>query len=191
MDPQKTALLVIDMQNDVLKKLGEIGRSIIPEVQKTIESCRQQGIPIIHVRRLHRPSGIDVENFRLENFEKTPFLVMGTKGADIIDELKPEPTDLILDKQRFSAFFQTDLLMLLMRKGIKTVILCGVQTPNCVRSTAVDAIGYDFEVTIVEDATAAQTEAVHQANLFDLKNMGVKTCTAAEICVHGTHSSKK
>ena len=63
--------------------------------------------------------------------------------------------------------------MLLMRLQVTSLLVCGVQTPNCIRATVTDGIGYDFHMTILEDATAAQTSDIHQANLLDMYNMGV------------------
>lgn len=58
--------------------------------------------------------------------------------------------------------------------------MSGVQTPNCIRGTVVDALSYDYHVTILQDATAAQTQEVHEANLFDMKNMGVEIKMVAQ-----------
>lgn len=176
----KTALFVIDMQNDVVKKLGDAAKVVIPSIKRVIDYCRGHNIPVIYIVREHRESGIDIEKFRLNAFKEKPYVIEGSEGAKVIDALAPMPTELCIPKRRFSGFFQTELLMILTRLGIERVVLTGVQTPNCVRATAVDAIGYDFDVTILEDATAAQTVDVHKANLFDLANMGVQLKKVSE-----------
>lgn len=173
----KTALLVIDMQNDVLKKFVNAGADVVPKVQQLLKQCRKKGMPIIFLIRVHRDNGVDVERFRLQLFKEKPFLIEGTKGVDIIDELKPRFSEYIVNKKRFSGFFQSDLLMILTRLRIQSLLICGVQTPNCIRATVTDALGYDYNVTVLEDATAAQTDEIHQANLFDMKNMGVQIKT--------------
>lgn len=61
--------------------------------------------------------------------------------------------------------------------GVRRVVLCGVQTPNCVRATAVDALGHDYETLVLSDATASKSETVQEANLEDMRCMGIATPT--------------
>ena len=78
-------------------------------------------------------------------------------------------------KRRFSAFFQTTLDMMLRRLGVERVVLCGVQTPNCIRAAAFDAVSLDYpEVAVLEDATASASPQVQDANIRDIRNIGVK-----------------
>jgi nicotinamidase-related amidase len=177
MTSQKTALLVIDMQKDVLKKLVDSGSSVLSTIQGAVKRAREKEMPVIFIARVHRKDGVDVELFRLERFKETPFLVEGSHGSEFVEGLRPQAADYIIQKRRFSGFFQADLLLLLMRLGVSSLLLCGVQTPNCIRATAVDGLGYDFHITILEDATAAHTPEVHQANLFDMSNMGIEIKT--------------
>ncbi|MFZ4100031.1 MAG: cysteine hydrolase family protein [Chlamydiia bacterium] len=172
MDPKKTALLIVDMQKEAISDLVKTGVTVISAVQKALQTARKRGVSVVYLVREHRASGIDVEKFRETKFQQHPFLVVGTTGAEVIEELKPLSNELIVSKQRFSGFFQSDLLMLLTRLGIESVVICGIQTPNCIRATAVDALAYDYAVTLLDDAIAAQTPEVHKANLFDMANMG-------------------
>ena len=71
--------------------------------------------------------------------------------------------------------------MVLRRLGVKTVILAGTQYPNCVRGTAADAMSYDYETVICTDACSAKTPEVTEANIFDMKNMGIKCITLDEV----------
>ncbi len=177
--PKITALLIIDMQNDVMNMVPP-GRQVIPVIKRVLDASRKKGISVIHKIRVHRPDGIDVERFRIEMFKSKPYLVEGTPGAEIVPELKPARKELIVKGARFSGFFQTDMQLILTRLGIKKLVICGVQTPNCIRSTVTDAIGYDYDVILLKDAIAAQTGQVHEANLFDMKNMGVTIIPAEE-----------
>jgi len=175
------ALLVVDMQNDVLNRMVEQGRDIVPAVRKALDYFRIKELPVVHVVRVHRPDGADVELFRKRLFEDRPFLVRGTEGAQVVEELAPAEGEYVVEKQRFSAFFQTNLDMLLRRLGVRTVVIAGVQTPNCVRATAVDAVCLDYGAVVLSDATVAKTPEVHEANLLDLGNMGVKVMTTLEL----------
>jgi nicotinamidase-related amidase len=121
-----------------------------------------------------------VELFRCSRFKNSPYLVDGTRGMEIIEELKPLPTEYIVERKRFSGFFQSDLLMILMRLKVTSLAISGVQTPSCIRATVADAISYDFDVTVLEDATAAQSPEIQQTNIFDMRNMGAHVKTVKE-----------
>lgn len=172
MDFSTTALLIIDMQKDVIKTLVKQGVDILPNIKSLLASCRAKGMPVIYLVREHRHHGVDVEKFRSALFSEKPFLVEGTEGAKILEEIKPLPSEYIVVKRRFSGFFQSDLLMLLTRLKITSLVVCGLQTPNCIRATVTDALAYDFNVTVLEDATAAQSFEIHKANLMDMHQMG-------------------
>lgn len=180
MSVPKHALLIVDMQKDVMTGLVKTGLTVIPAIKKALDAFRDKQQPVIFLKREHRKSGIDVELFRLPMFEKQPFLVVGSKGAEMVDELTPLATEYSVNKQRFSGFFQSDLLMILMRLGVTSLVVCGVQTPNCIRGTVTDGLSYDYDVTLLDDATAAQSPEVHQANVFDMRNMGVNIKTVDE-----------
>ena len=174
------ALLIIDMQNDVVEKLPK-SKGIIPNIQEVLEHFRSAGKPVFHIRRSYRADGTDVELPRLETFKKSGFKVVeGTPGALIIEPLKPKNGEYIIVKSRWSGFFKTNLDLLLNRLGVKTVVLTGVQTPNCLRTTAFDAISFDLDTIVLKDCSAAQTEEVHEHNLDDMANIGVKIMLKAE-----------
>ena len=171
------ALLVIDMQNDGMDMIPP-GKAIVPTVRRVLDACRQHAVPVVFKVRVHRRDGIDVERFRIDLFHNRAFLVDGTPGADVVPELAPRDGEYVVRGARFSGFFQTDLQLILTRLGIGTLVVCGMQTPNCIRCTVTDAIAYDYKVVLLEDAVAAQTPQVHAANLFDMQNMGVTVVPA-------------
>jgi nicotinamidase-related amidase len=161
------------MQNDAMDMVPA-GRSIVAAIRGVLDRYRSLGLPVIHKRRVHRPCGTDVERFRIERFRKNPFFVEGTTGSAILDDLKPLEGEIVIRGSRFSAFFRTDLETILARLGTASIVICGVQTPNCIRATVTDAIAYDYDVVLLRDATAAQTPQIHEANLLDMANMGVR-----------------
>lgn len=176
---QKKALIIIDMQNDAMSMVPS-GKDIIPTIKKVLNNARAKEIPIIHKNRIQRSNGIDVERFRIELFKDTPFLVDGSHGAEIIKDLEPAENEIVVAGSRFSGFFQTDLQLILTRLGVKTLVVCGIQTPNCIRATVTDAIAYDYDVVLLNDAISAQTPEIHNANLFDMKNMGVTIVSTSD-----------
>ena len=144
-------------------------------IRRLLLQARAQGLPVIHIIRQHNRDGSDVEKSRQELFQEGPGVcVPGTEGARIVPALTPEEGEYIVHKRRFSGFFQTELDMLLRRLGVDTLLVTGTQYPNCVRGTAVDGMSLDYDVIVVTDACSAQSPDVEQANIRDMRNMGIR-----------------
>ncbi|KAK7294214.1 hypothetical protein RJT34_17101 [Clitoria ternatea] len=183
----RTALLVIDTQKDLLEEGSSVAlkgaKHVVPNVIKAVDVARQRGILIVWVVREHDPSGRDVELFRRHQYGvgKVGPVTKGTEGAELVDGLVIKEGDYKLVKTRFSAFFATHLHSVLQGSGINSLVVTGVQTPNCIRQTVYDAVSLDYQpVTVLVDATAAATPDIHLANVFDMKNIGVATPTLQE-----------
>jgi nicotinamidase-related amidase len=178
-----SALIVIDMQNHFCLPAADLfvagAPACTPHVIEAVAGFRAAGVPVVWVTRRHRPDGSDVDRSRRDLFAARPFLV-DSPGADLVDGLRVEPGDYEIVKRRWSAFFGTDLDALLRRIGVDRIYLCGVQTPNCIRGTAVDANALDYGCVVLSDATASATDAVQRANLYDMRNMGIEVQTTAE-----------
>ena len=172
------ALVIVDMQNDFVLEdasfriQGAIG--IAENIRMILDEFRKREWPIFHVMKVHKKDGSDIEITRKERFGKTPYVVDGTRGAQIIDELKPRSGEEIIRKTRMDSFFRTKLDAELRKCGVDELVIAGIQTANCIRSTAVTAVALDYITTVVEDATAAPTPEIHRANIFDMKNMGIE-----------------
>jgi nicotinamidase-related amidase len=160
----KPAIIVVDMLKDNFKESSrnpyfETGRAIIPNLQKLLGEGRKNGFPII---------------FACDSFLKDDFIfkgrmkvhsLRGTKGAEVIEDLNPEPTDIILSKRRFSAFFKTDLDQTLRTLGVDTIVVTGVTTEVCVLMTVMDGLSHDFSAILLEDCCASRSKEFHQACL--------------------------
>lgn len=182
-----TALLVIDMQKDFIKDESPVnvkgGKDVVPNVIKAVEIARQRGILIVWVVREHDPLGRDVELFRRHLYAegKVGPTSKGTEGAELVHGLVIKEGDYKVVKTRFSAFFSTHLHSFLQGAGVNSLVVTGVQTPNCIRQTVFDAVALDYQpVTVLVDATAAATPDIHLANVLDMKNIGVATPTLQE-----------
>lgn len=181
-------MLVIDMQNDFILPGGPMyvagGQAIVPEVIHAVSVARDRGISVIWVIREHDPYGKDVELFRRHLYVSGKGPTMkGSKGAELVEGLVPEEGEYKLVKTRFSAFFDTHLNSFLRSSGIKSLVVVGVQTPNCVRQTVFDAVASNYQhVSVIFDATAAANSEVHTANIRDMQNIGVSTPTLQEWC---------
>jgi len=126
-----TAFLIIDMQNDFclpgapfeVKGAMEVAKKI----REALQACRKYGLPVVHVFRYYRPNGSDVEITRYDKFVQVGgALIEGTKGGEIVDELKPIDGEYLICKRRWSAFFQTELDNLLKRLDVDQVVVTGV-----------------------------------------------------------------
>jgi len=182
---QRPALLIIDMQNDFVlegRSLRVAGaRAAIPKIREVLDAFRAKKLPVFHILRVHRKDGSDVEINRRELFRNKPFAVEGTQGAAVIGELAPLPGEYVIPKVRMSAFIGTELDLMLRNLGITDLVVAGIQTPNCIRTTVFDAIAYNYPVVVVVDATAAQTDEIHGANIRDMQNIGVRIMTARDL----------
>lgn len=181
----KIAFLIIDMQKDFCLPSSPFevtgAMNVVPNIKRALDACRSHKIPIIHVFRYYRADGSDVELTRYNEFIKVGGgCVQGTKGAEILDELRPIEREYLIIKKRWSAFFQTELDCLLKRLGVEQIVVTGVQTPNCIRGTVWDANSLDYEVFVLTDGTGAKTAEIHNANLIDMKNIGIKLMTTDE-----------
>ena len=173
----RPSLLVIDMQNAFcceegsLNKIGlNIGplRAPIKPIQDLINVARATSTPVIYTRYVYRPDYSDGGILIRELFpqiREQGGLRAGTWDIEIIDELRPAAHDLVVDKNRYSAFYDTALDAILRRREIDTLIFTGVTTNMCVESTARDAHFRDYRVWVVREATAEIDPQRHEASL--------------------------
>lgn len=177
-NPHSTALLVIDMVNDFCADGGAMVLPntgwLYPVIKRLVSGVREQGGMVVWIRDEHDEA--DPE-FR----KRTRHCLTGSWGSQIVDELTPPASDFIRPKHAFSAFFGTDLNDWLRRRGITTLILCGVVTNICVRSTAHDAFFYGFDVLIASDACAATSGREQESSLYDLETHFARVCTVPEL----------
>jgi len=182
---QKSALLIIDMQNDFVLEGAPLrvkgAKDIQGNIMKLLDLFRRNGLPVFHVLRIQRKDGSDVETSRRKIFSRTPFAVEGTKGAEVIMELEPIDGEYIIRKNRMSAFMNTDLDIVLRSLGVEQVFITGIQTPNCIRTTVFDAFAYNYGTYLVDDAVAAQTPEIHRANVIDMANIGIGIINTSEV----------
>jgi len=188
---EKIALLIVDMQEDIVAA-REATRKTIPAIRLILDAFRKKGLPVFHIIRTYRRDWSDVELPRIQEFtEKGPRVIENTPGVQIIAPLAPRTGEHIVVKKRWSGFFMTELPLLLTRLGVRTVVIAGTQTPNCIRTTAFDAISYDLETTVVSDGTSAATPEIHQANLLDMKNIGIRIRSCAELAEELARRTRK
>lgn len=148
-DRAKCALVVIDELGDPTGTPLE--PVLLPAIQQTAKltaAARAAGMPVIFTNDAHIP-GVDRE---LELWGTHG--IAGTPEAQTSPLLDPQPTDYVVEKRRYSAFFQTGLRLLLDELGVDTLICCGMDTNICVKHTVADAYFNNFNIIVVGDATA-------------------------------------
>jgi len=179
-NPTKSAYILIDMEESFVNPNGahciKGALATVPACDKTINLAREKGIPVFFVKRLYRADGSDVEMTRYNAWNQggrgmAPAST-GENSGEGYGPLKPQPGDYTIIKPRWSAFFHTELDLILRRLGVRTVILAGTTTPNCIRTTCYDANSLEYNVVVLTDCCSSQTEEIQQANLADMARMG-------------------
>jgi ureidoacrylate peracid hydrolase len=178
-DAAKTAVIVIDMENDFGSKGGMFDLAGIPisDIQKAVQptsdvlaTARQAGIKIIYIKMAYSPDLSDVgdegsinrlqdgfyagDTITAPNGLKSRILIRDSWGTEIVPRLTPQTDDIIIHKTRFSSFYKTDLDSTLKKLGVKYLIVTGCTTSVCVESTVRDAMFRDYLSLVLEDCTA-------------------------------------
>ncbi len=168
--PIKTAILVIDMQRDFIDKGAPIecpgGRAIIGPIQRLLSVARHEKLPVIFTQEAHRSQGVDFG--RELDGEEPVHCVEGTPGIEIVPDLARKPGEFLIVKRRYSAFFATDLDLLLRGLAIDTLVLSGVATDVCVRATAQDAQQLNYRVLVPGECVAGTSVEQHRAALKNI-----------------------
>lgn len=168
LNAEKTAVIVVDMINDFCKPGGAMVlpgyESLVAPQLKVIEAARELDVPVIWIHDEHR------RNMRHERewAKRSPHGLEGTWGAEIISDLGALDTDIHVIKRRYSAFFQTDLDLTLRDMKIEQLIVFGVVTNICVRSTVHDAFFIGYDAIVPEDCCAATGAREQESSLYDI-----------------------
>jgi ureidoacrylate peracid hydrolase len=165
-DPSRAAILVVDMLNEFLEPGGEMvllsGRSVIEPINRLLAAGREMGTRVVWLCDEH-PIPEDKE------FEKrVPHCIGGTWNAGIIDAMDVAPNELRIAKRRYSGFFGTDLDLRLREWGVQQVVVTGVVTNICVRSTVHDAYFLGYDVFVPEDCVSATSDREQASTLYDI-----------------------
>ena len=157
----KTAVIVIDMVKDNLElchheKTASRAKAIVPAINRLTAGAREKSWPVIFSTDSFLP-GDGLFRGRMKDHS-----LRGTEGAEVSGLLTKEPQDTWLPKRRMSAFFKTDLDQTLRLWEVERAAVCGIMTPFCVLTTALDAVCHDFHAVMVEDASTALTDEMHE-----------------------------
>lgn len=198
LDPRKTAMIVVDMQNDFIAEGAALraaqAAAMVPRLAAALAFCREKGIRVIYTAHVHRRDGCDMGLYDdlYALIADRSCLVDGTRGVEIFPDLAPAAGEHVIKKHRYSAFFATDLDMILREWGIDTVIISGTTTENCCHATARDAMFHNYRVVFLSDATgtfdypdvgqgALSAEEIHRATLIVLAFSTAHVMTVEEL----------
>lgn len=189
-----TALLVIDMQNGFLSERSPLyidgAAATVPACTEMISFCRKQNVPVFFITRVYAADGSDVEHTRYDAWIKGGKPLSPGCAKEISAEMPEafgwDARDYHIVKPRYSAFFATELDLILRRRGIRHLILAGTTTPNCIRTTCYDAISLDYAVTVLSDCTSSKTLEIQESNLRDMENVGAVITTSKELIQKST-----
>jgi nicotinamidase-related amidase len=193
LDPARTALVIIDMQNDFVRDEGTLqvadAPATIPAIRRLLDLARSSGMHVVFSQDTHDPG--DPE------FAIWPEHVLrGTWGCEMIEELEPIEGELVVEKVRYDAFYGTQLDHMLRLWGIDTILLCGTVANICVHYTAASAALRWYEVVIAKDAVSAvepgdlefslhQTEWLFQGQITTSAGVAVRKRKAAAAAAKG------
>jgi biuret amidohydrolase len=128
-----------------------------------IAAARDNDVPVVFIQEVHKPSLVDIGR-ELDGAEG-PHCIEGDPSTELAAGIDPRPEEFLIRKRRYSAFFATELDLVLRSYGTKTVVLIGGLTDVCVHYTAVDAHQHDYHLRVVEDAVGGSSERAHNAAL--------------------------
>jgi gluconolactonase len=190
LDPSRTALIIQDMQNDVMIEGGAFADSGAPDhakaqnavenVRGLAEACRAAGVPVIHVWYIveQGAAGLKQNAPLFQGVREANALVRGSWGAAPAEGLEPQEGDHVVEKMRMNGFYETRLDILLRGLGVDTIIITGAWTNMSIEHTARHGADAGYEVWVASDGTSTTSdEWQHAALNYALTNVGrAATC---------------
>jgi nicotinamidase-related amidase len=178
---------VVEVAKTYPSSCGENAWAAIPATQRLFAAARAAGLPIFYSTSDVRPGSAP----NRVNATRRQRIPLGPELYEIKAEFKPQPGDIVITKQRASAFYGTPLMAHLTQLGVQTVIVCGESTSGCVRASAVDAYSNGFHVVLVEECCFDRSLLSHKVNLFDLHHKYADVMHVDEVVAHLAKAARK
>ncbi|HEX5621879.1 MAG TPA: cysteine hydrolase [Solirubrobacteraceae bacterium] len=193
LDPGRTALIIQDLQNDVIGEGGAFADSgapahaqsqnVVENVKNLAQAARDAGVPVIHVHYIVEKgaAGLKLNAPLFQGVKEADALVRGTWGAAPVEGLEPQDGDLVVEKTRMNGFYNTILDNLLRGFGTETLVITGAWTNMSIEHTARHGADAGYEIVVVSDGTSTVSDEWQNAGLnYALTNVG-QTATAQEV----------
>jgi nicotinamidase-related amidase len=165
-----------ELQKDHPSSCGVYAFDAVAPTQRLFAAARAAGLPVFYTTSPPRSSAIVATNRRVG-------VGQGDDTA-IYEAFRPEPDDIVVVKERASAFFGTPLVAHLNRAGVSSLIVCGESTSGCVRASTVDAYSHGYHVTVVEECVYDRSPLSHKVNLFDMHHKYADVMGVDEVVAH-------
>jgi maleamate amidohydrolase len=170
----------VALANAFPSSCGQYAYEAIEPTKRLFAAARAAGLPIFYstgdVRSESRPALVNATKRVKPSIEASDYAIR--------PEFKPQPGDVVITKQRASAFYGTPLAAHLTQLGVQTLIVCGESTSGCVRASAVDAYSHGYHVVLVEECCFDRSPLSHKVNLFDLHHKYADVMHADEVVSH-------
>jgi maleamate amidohydrolase len=192
----RPAVVVIDAQRYMVgeaggdaewpSSCGDVGRAAVGQIAAVVGAAQAKGVPCFFTRfELERDgSDIGVYGRKRALLESPNWCLAGTRGAELVPQLKPGPRDLVFVKKKPSGFHGTPLLGYLVDRKIDTVIVVGGATSNCIRATVFDASSWNFRVIVPQQAVFDRIPVSHAISLFDMDRQFADVVDVAEVTTY-------
>jgi maleamate amidohydrolase len=159
---------ILDQIEEWPSGAGNRAWDAVARAQPVLQACRSAGAPVIYTRYCHDAQGQQFDSFHRKRGSDLSRFLETAGGTQIVDELRPLPSEMVIKKVHASAFFGTALINHLIGLSVDTLLIGGVSTSGCVRATAVEAASLNFNVAVLADCVADRIPSSHQSSLLDL-----------------------
>lgn len=164
----EVALVLVDVINAFFHPEGAFhypdANAVLPALARLLEAAREGGRLVVHARETHYPGLADLEGTKLPRH-----CVAGGLDVGLVPSFEPTDGEVEVRKRRYSAFFGTDLSLLLHEQGTRRVVIGGVKTNVCIRATVQDAFAHGFEPILARGAVNSNRPHLHDATLEDVE----------------------
>lgn len=206
LNPSETAVVVVDMQNAYATEGGYVdiagfdvsgARGAIANIRRTLDAARKAGVQVIYFQNGWDPDYVEAggpgsPNWHKSNALKTmrarpdlqgQLLAKGTWDYAIVDDLQPQPGDILVPKTRYSGFFNTNMDSILRARGIRTLVFVGIATNVCVESSLRDAFHLEYFGVMLEDATNhLGPDFIQQATVYNVEKFFGWVASVNDFC---------
>lgn len=160
---------------------GPAAWAAVPHIAKLLDAARERQLPIFYTKGTSVTDAAHLGRWVTKNSRAAEDVALGEDVHRIIDEVAPQPGDLVFAKEKPSAFFATPLVGHLISRGIDSLLVTGCTTSGCIRASVIDGFSYNFAVTIVEDGVFDRGELSHAVNLFDMQAKYAQVATSEQV----------
>lgn len=190
LNQEKSALLVIDMQDFFLDPYSPTftcgGLAILPVLKRLVKIFREKGRPVVYTKHVHHPDNLDSG---IMGWWWKGMCIEGSAESEIHRDITPLPSEKVILKHRYSAFYNTDLETVLRCLRIEDLVISGIMTNMCCESTARDAYYRDYRVFFLADGTGSINEEMHLASLLNL-SFGFAYVTSADRIINDLQNKR-